>query len=79
MMKGGWSIMAHCLKKLLRDEGGAVTVDWTALVAGSVLFAIAVVYAIFTEGVAPLSNAMSHATASIELPATPASIDYKQF
>ena len=44
------------LRGLIRDESGAVTVDWVALTAGILLLGIAVVYAIFTEGVAPLSN-----------------------
>lgn len=38
----------------LRDEDGAVTIDWVALTAGILLLGIAVVYAIFRNGVAPL-------------------------
>ena len=40
--------------KFLRDEDGAVTIDWVALTAGILLLGIATVYAIFREGVNPL-------------------------
>jgi len=49
------------LRGLVRDESGAVTVDWVALTAGILLLGIAVVYAIFSEGVAPLTNAIEAA------------------
>lgn len=38
----------------LRDEDGAVTIDWVALTAGILLLGIAVVWAIFRDGVEPL-------------------------
>lgn len=38
----------------LRDEDGAVTIDWVALTAGILLLGIAVVWAIFRNGVEPL-------------------------
>lgn len=44
----------NMLKKFLRDESGAVTIDWVALTAGILLLGIATVYAIFREGVRPL-------------------------
>lgn len=44
------------LRGLVRDESGAVTVDWVALTAGILLLGIAVVFAIFSEGVDPLVN-----------------------
>ncbi len=47
------------LRGLVRDESGAVTVDWVALTAGILLLGIAVVYAIFSNGVAPLSSAIN--------------------
>jgi Flp pilus assembly pilin Flp len=37
--------------KFLRDEAGAVTIDWVALTAGILLLGIAVVYGIFNNGV----------------------------
>ena len=37
--------------EFIRDEDGAVTIDWVALTAGILLLGIAVVYAIFNEGV----------------------------
>ena len=44
--------------KFLRDESGAVTIDWVALTAGVLLLAIVVVYAIFDQGVTSLSSTM---------------------
>ncbi len=38
--------------QFIRDEAGAVTIDWVALTAGILLLGIAVVYAIFRTGVA---------------------------
>jgi Flp pilus assembly pilin Flp len=40
--------------QFIRDEDGAVTIDWVALTAGILLLGIAVVYAIFESGVDPL-------------------------
>ncbi|MEM8792791.1 MAG: hypothetical protein AAGE80_14315 [Pseudomonadota bacterium] len=41
-------------KNFIRDEAGAVTIDWVALTAGILLLAIALVYGIFNNGVEPL-------------------------
>ena len=38
----------------IRDEDGAVTIDWVALTAGILLLGIAVVYGIFNNGVSEL-------------------------
>ncbi|MEM9059871.1 MAG: hypothetical protein AAGD13_05365 [Pseudomonadota bacterium] len=38
-------------QRFLRDESGAVTIDWVGLSAGILLLGIAVVYGIFTAGV----------------------------
>ena len=45
--------------KFLRDEAGAITIDWVALTAGILLLGIAVVYAIFNSGVTPLVNSIN--------------------
>lgn len=45
--------------KFLQDDSGAVTIDWVALTAGILLLGIAVVYAIFREGVAPLVESIN--------------------
>lgn len=45
--------------KFLNDESGAVTIDWVALTAGILLLGIAVVYAIFNNGVNPLINSIN--------------------
>ena len=51
--------------KFLRDESGAVTIDWVALTAGILLLGITLVYAIFNNGVGSLaSNINSNLTAA---------------
>jgi len=50
--------MNRAIYRFLRDDRGAVVTDWTALTAGLILFGLAVVYAIFNEGVAPVSNSI---------------------
>jgi len=45
--------------KFLKDESGAVTIDWVALTAGILLLGIALVYGIFNQGVNPLKNAIN--------------------
>ncbi len=45
--------------KFLNDESGAVTIDWVALTAGILLLGIAVVYAIFRDGVSPLVDSIN--------------------
>ncbi len=49
----------------LRDESGAVTIDWVALTAGTLLLGITLVYAIFNNGVGSLAtNINSNLTAA---------------
>ena len=45
--------------KFLRDDDGAITIDWVALTAGILLLGIAVVYAIFNNGVQPLIDTVN--------------------
>ncbi len=45
--------------KFLKDEAGAVTIDWVALTAGILLLGIALVYGIFNNGVAPLQTSIN--------------------
>lgn len=45
--------------KFLRDESGAVTIDWVALTAGILLLGIVLVYAIFNNGVANLGSTIN--------------------
>ena len=40
----------------LRNEDGAVTIDWVALTAGILLLAITLVYSIFNNGVGDLAS-----------------------
>ena len=48
----------------LRDDAGAVTIDWVALTAGILLLGIAVVYAIFRNGVSSVVNDINSALRS---------------
>ena len=52
------------LVKLLKDDAGAVTIDWVALTAGILLLGIMVVYAIFNNGVSPLVDQINAALSS---------------
>ena len=52
------------LTKFLRDDAGAVTVDWVALTAGILLLGIAVVYGIFNAGVTPLVTSINNGLAA---------------
>lgn len=47
------------LGKFLRDDAGAVTIDWVALTAGILLLGIAVVYGVFQGGVQPLTESIN--------------------
>ncbi|MEM9100002.1 MAG: hypothetical protein AAGC79_15920 [Pseudomonadota bacterium] len=59
----------------VRDEAGAVTIDWVALTAGILLLAIALVYGIFNNGVDPLveriNSALSTAGAGVTIGPAP--------
>jgi hypothetical protein len=52
-------------RNFLRDDAGAITIDWVALTAGILLMGIMVVYAIFNGGVGVLVNDISSTLASI--------------
>lgn len=52
------------LKTFLHDETGAVTIDWVALTAGILLLGITLVYAIFNNGVAPLTQNINSSLAA---------------
>ena len=45
--------------KFLRDDAGAVTIDWVALTAGILLLGIMVVYGIFNTGVSNLATSIN--------------------
>lgn len=47
------------ISKFLRDDCGAVTIDWVGLTAGILLLGVAVVYGIFQGGVLPLSESVN--------------------
>ena len=48
----------------LRDETGAVTIDWVALTAGILLLGITLVYSIFNNGVGPLAKSINASLSS---------------
>jgi hypothetical protein len=47
------------LRQFMRDDTGAVTIDWVALTAGILLLGIAVVYGVFEGGVKPLTESIN--------------------
>jgi Flp pilus assembly pilin Flp len=59
----------------LRDDAGAVTIDWVALTAGILLLGIMVVYAIFNNGVSSLvtniNSTLSGVTTSVTTGSVP--------
>jgi len=57
--------MKPYLRDFLRDDAGAITIDWVALTAGLLLLGIMVVYAIFNGGVSGLVNDISSTLAGI--------------
>ncbi len=67
--------------EFLRDETGAVTIDWVAITAGILLLGIMVVYAIFNNGVDSLvgniNDTLTGVTTDIDVGITPAFYDMK--
>lgn len=47
------------ISKFLRDDAGAVTIDWVTLTAGILLLGVAVVYGVFQGGVMPLTSSIN--------------------
>ncbi len=47
------------INQFIRDEAGAVTIDWVALTAGILLLGIATVYYLFENGVVGAVNAIN--------------------
>ena len=61
------------LAKFLRDDAGAVTIDWVAISAGVLVVGIMTVYAIYNNGVSDLvvnvnSNALAMSTSTDAIP-----------
>lgn len=52
-------IVDRVIGRFLRDETGAVTIDWVALSSGILLLGVMVVYSIFNGGVASLTGSVS--------------------
>ncbi|MEM9735270.1 MAG: hypothetical protein AAF908_01525 [Pseudomonadota bacterium] len=50
----------------LKAEDGAVTIDWVALTAGTLLLGIALVYGVFNQGVDPLGAEVSATLIAID-------------
>ena len=55
------------MQRFLRDESGAVTIDWVALTAGMLLLGVALVYSIFSLGVDPLGQTITSELQSVEV------------
>jgi Flp pilus assembly pilin Flp len=60
--------------KFLRDDAGAVTIDWVALTAGILLLGIMVVYAIFNGGVNSLVSNINSTLSSVSTTANLADV-----
>ena len=43
------------VSRFLRDESGAITVDWVALTAGILILGIVITFAIYNLGVKPMA------------------------
>lgn len=63
-------------RAFLRDDGGAVTLDWVAMTAGVLVLGIMVVFSVFNNGVSSLagriSTTLSSASTDVDLGFTPA-------
>lgn len=46
-------------KSFLQDETGAITTDWVALTSALVIVAIIVTFALFSEGITPLTGSIN--------------------
>ncbi|MEM6933258.1 MAG: hypothetical protein AAF526_06655 [Pseudomonadota bacterium] len=58
------------ISRFLNDDTGALTIDWVALTAGLLLLGIALVYAIFSNGVDPVATNISDALSAVQLTST---------
>ena len=54
------------VSKFVKDTSGAVAIDWVALAAGVLMVGIALVYAVYTNGVADLTRSLNSAMVSID-------------
>ncbi len=54
--------------RFLKDDAGAITIDWVAITAGVLLVGIVVVFTIYNHGVGPLVVNMNQ-TLGTDLPA----------
>ena len=64
----------------MRDETGAVTIDWVAITAGILLLGIIVVYAIFNNGVVALVGGINDSldnVSAVDVGIAPALYDMK--
>ncbi len=65
-------LTVNFVAEFLRDESGAVTVDWVALTAGILLLGILIVYSVFEVGVRPAVGAISSNFSAFSPPPRPA-------
>lgn len=57
------------VRKFLKDESGAVTIDWVAITAGVLLLGIALVYGIFNNGVSSTATSINANLSGVALAA----------
>ncbi|HUF56530.1 MAG TPA: pilus assembly protein [Thermohalobaculum sp.] len=46
-------------KTFLQDETGAITTDWVTLTSALIIFAIIVIFALFSDGITPLTGSIN--------------------
>ena len=50
-------------KAFLRDESGAITIDWVTLTSALIIAAIVIVFSLFSNGITPMTG---HINSQIE-------------
>lgn len=56
--------------RFIKNECGAVTIEWVSLTAGGLLLGMALVWVIFSDGVGPLAENVSDKISTVEIAGT---------
>lgn len=56
--------------RFVRNESGAVTIEWVTLTAGGLLLGMALVWSIFSNGVNPVAENVSAQISTVEIVGT---------
>ena len=74
-VSGPGSATIRGLYSFAHDGDGAVVIEWTALVAGIVIMATALVFAIYRDGVAPVTAQIETTMTSSDLAVSANTVD----